>query len=240
MIMLLSWDLVLLVLLTFLKRALSIKLLSPTLHNKMELLKENTGNSFRLLGPFFSNLPFLFSFGGIVFVLLLISLTDFHLIFYIRKVLLKSYILNHLVTLILKLLDVCATLLSLLFIGTSSSLELFLLFFIGYHFDKKVYKLYNISSKTSFVSRDAVFHEHIFPFASHTGSSLPLQFFLQLTMMPFLSLLLHLLLLLFLMSSLFLHFLLLFCLLLILLLLLYLLLLLLLLLLPLYPLYYLI
>lgn len=111
--------------------------------------------------------------------------------------------------------------------------------FIGYPFDKKGYKLYNICFKTSFVSRDAVFHEHIFPFVSHTGSSLPLQFFLQLTMMPFLSLLLHLLLLLFLMTSLFLHLLLLFCLLLILLLLLYLLLLLLLLLLPLYPLYYL-
>ena len=43
--------------------------------------------------------------------------------------------------------------------------------FIGYRLDIKGYKLYDLESKTIFVSRDVQFHETIFPFRS--PSSLP-------------------------------------------------------------------
>lgn len=36
--------------------------------------------------------------------------------------------------------------------------------FLGYPFREKRYKLYNISSKSFFVCRDVVFHEHMFSF----------------------------------------------------------------------------
>ncbi|XP_070029759.1 uncharacterized protein [Nicotiana sylvestris] len=36
--------------------------------------------------------------------------------------------------------------------------------FLGYPFGKKAYKLYDLKNKSCFVSRDVVFHEHIFPF----------------------------------------------------------------------------
>lgn len=39
--------------------------------------------------------------------------------------------------------------------------------FLGYPFGIKGYKLLNLSTNTVFVSRDVVFHEHIFPFASN-------------------------------------------------------------------------
>ncbi|XP_060170885.1 uncharacterized protein LOC132601842 [Lycium barbarum] len=38
--------------------------------------------------------------------------------------------------------------------------------FIGYPFAKKGYKLYNLVSKSCFISRDVHFHEHLFPFSS--------------------------------------------------------------------------
>lgn len=38
--------------------------------------------------------------------------------------------------------------------------------FLGYPFGIKGYKLFDLSTNTIFVSRDVVFHEHIFPFAS--------------------------------------------------------------------------
>jgi len=51
--------------------------------------------------------------------------------------------------------------------------------FLGYPFGIKGYKLYDLHLHTVFVSRDVVFHEHIFPFAlkypiSPTNSILPL------------------------------------------------------------------
>lgn len=36
--------------------------------------------------------------------------------------------------------------------------------FLGYPFARKSYKLYNLTSKSYFVSRDVIFHEYIFPF----------------------------------------------------------------------------
>jgi len=39
--------------------------------------------------------------------------------------------------------------------------------FIGYPSNSKGYKLYDLINHSVFVSRDVVFHEHIFPFASH-------------------------------------------------------------------------
>jgi hypothetical protein len=41
--------------------------------------------------------------------------------------------------------------------------------FIGYPFGVKGYKLFDMSTKQFFVSRDVVFHEHIFPFYSKTS-----------------------------------------------------------------------
>ena len=38
--------------------------------------------------------------------------------------------------------------------------------FIGYPFAQKDYRLYDLDSKTVLVSRDVIFHENIFPFAS--------------------------------------------------------------------------
>nr|XP_016497696.1 PREDICTED: uncharacterized protein LOC107816489 [Nicotiana tabacum] len=43
--------------------------------------------------------------------------------------------------------------------------------FLGYSFAKRGYKLYNLVSKSSFVSRDAIFHETIFPFAQPSFTS---------------------------------------------------------------------
>ncbi|XP_070053971.1 uncharacterized protein [Nicotiana tomentosiformis] len=50
--------------------------------------------------------------------------------------------------------------------------------FLGYHFGKKVYKLYDLQNKTYFISRDVIFHDHIFPFVQYdfvtpTMSNLP-------------------------------------------------------------------
>jgi hypothetical protein len=39
--------------------------------------------------------------------------------------------------------------------------------FIGYPFAKKGYKLYNLSTNSVFVSRNVIFHETVFPFASN-------------------------------------------------------------------------
>lgn len=36
--------------------------------------------------------------------------------------------------------------------------------FLGYPFTKKGYKVYNLLAKTSFISKDVIFLEHIFPF----------------------------------------------------------------------------
>lgn len=44
-------------------------------------------------------------------------------------------------------------------------------FFIEYLHEIKGYKVYDIRSKSFFVSRDLVFHEHIFPFQSISHSS---------------------------------------------------------------------
>lgn len=43
--------------------------------------------------------------------------------------------------------------------------------FLGYPFGQKGYKLYNLTSHEIFVSRDVVFYENIFPFATHTTKS---------------------------------------------------------------------
>lgn len=43
--------------------------------------------------------------------------------------------------------------------------------FVGYPLAKKGYKLYNLSSKSVFISRDVVFFEHIFPSVSSTSIS---------------------------------------------------------------------
>ncbi|XP_075083125.1 uncharacterized protein LOC142166962 [Nicotiana tabacum] len=44
---------------------------------------------------------------------------------------------------------------------------------IGYLFGKRVYKLYNLSTKSCFVSRDVIFHERIFPFSKSSVCSCP-------------------------------------------------------------------
>ena len=41
--------------------------------------------------------------------------------------------------------------------------------FLGYPFNIKGYKLFNIQSHSIFISRDVVFHEFVFPFASNTS-----------------------------------------------------------------------
>lgn len=46
---------------------------------------------------------------------------------------------------------------------------------MGYPFAKKGYKLYNMDTKSCFISRD-VFHEHIFPFHSSNSASSPTSF----------------------------------------------------------------
>lgn len=49
--------------------------------------------------------------------------------------------------------------------------------FIGYHFNVKGYKLFDLDSHTVFVLRDVVFHESVFPYASCnpiSASALPL------------------------------------------------------------------
>ena len=52
--------------------------------------------------------------------------------------------------------------------------------FLGYPYGVKGYKLFNLETKSIFLSRDVVFHEHIFPFHSmdfhlnNTSNSLPL------------------------------------------------------------------
>ncbi|GJY26193.1 cysteine-rich receptor-like protein kinase 8 [Tanacetum coccineum] len=43
--------------------------------------------------------------------------------------------------------------------------------FIGYPAHQKGYKLYNLLTHASFVSRDVIFHEHIFPFAESSSQS---------------------------------------------------------------------
>jgi len=45
--------------------------------------------------------------------------------------------------------------------------------FIGYHFGTKGYKFYNLHTQSIVLSRDVVFHEHVFPFAinlTHTSA----------------------------------------------------------------------
>ncbi|XP_016513327.2 uncharacterized protein LOC107830311 [Nicotiana tabacum] len=42
--------------------------------------------------------------------------------------------------------------------------------FLGYPFAKKGYKLYNLTTQSCFVSRDVIFHEHIFPFLKPSPS----------------------------------------------------------------------
>lgn len=42
--------------------------------------------------------------------------------------------------------------------------------FLGYPFSKKGYKLYNLLSKLTFISRDVIFLEHIFSFSSSSPS----------------------------------------------------------------------
>ena len=44
--------------------------------------------------------------------------------------------------------------------------------FIGYSYGKKGYKLYDLDNHKTFVSRDIVFHENVFPF-SHVSSNNP-------------------------------------------------------------------
>ena len=41
--------------------------------------------------------------------------------------------------------------------------------FLGYPFNIKGYKLFDLQSHSIFISRDIIFHEKIFPFASHTS-----------------------------------------------------------------------
>jgi len=44
--------------------------------------------------------------------------------------------------------------------------------FIGYPYATKGYKLYNLHTKSDFVSRHVIFHENIFPYASHLLDSI--------------------------------------------------------------------
>ena len=41
--------------------------------------------------------------------------------------------------------------------------------FLGYPFNIKGYKLFDLQSHSIFISRDVIFHEKVFPFASHTS-----------------------------------------------------------------------
>ena len=43
--------------------------------------------------------------------------------------------------------------------------------FFGYPFNVKGYKLFYLESHTAFISRDVVFHESIFPYASLSSNS---------------------------------------------------------------------
>ena len=43
--------------------------------------------------------------------------------------------------------------------------------FLGYSFNIKGYKLFDFQSHSTFISRDVIFHENVFPFASHTSLS---------------------------------------------------------------------
>jgi len=63
--------------------------------------------------------------------------------------------------------------------------------FLGYPYNIKGYKLYDLKLNTVFVSRDVIFHEAIFPFAlknpiSSTDSVLPLPLPLHESVAPFL------------------------------------------------------
>ncbi|KAJ0018780.1 hypothetical protein Pint_11774 [Pistacia integerrima] len=43
--------------------------------------------------------------------------------------------------------------------------------FLGYNSGHKAYKMFDIQSKTVFMSRDAIFHEHSFPFKQNSPTS---------------------------------------------------------------------
>ena len=54
--------------------------------------------------------------------------------------------------------------------------------FLGYPFNIKGYKLFDLQSHSIFISRDVIFHEKVFPFASHT--SLPSSDLIPLPRIP--------------------------------------------------------
>ena len=54
--------------------------------------------------------------------------------------------------------------------------------FLGYPFNIKGYKLFDLHSHSIFISRDVTFHEKVFPFASHT--SLPSSGLIPLPSIP--------------------------------------------------------
>ena len=58
--------------------------------------------------------------------------------------------------------------------------------FLGYPFNIKGYKLFDLQSHSNFISRDVIFHEKVFPFASHT--SLPSSALIPLPSIPSISL----------------------------------------------------
>ena len=58
--------------------------------------------------------------------------------------------------------------------------------FLGYPFNIKGYKLFDLQSHSIFISRDVIFHEKVFPFASHT--SLPSSALIPLPSIPSISL----------------------------------------------------
>ena len=54
--------------------------------------------------------------------------------------------------------------------------------FLGHPFNIKGYKLFDLQSHSIFISRDVIFHENVFPFASHT--SLPSSGLIPLPSIP--------------------------------------------------------
>lgn len=101
-------------------------------------------------------------------------LSSFTFTFWGECILTTTYLINHILThiwyfphiLIYVFLVVFVMHLSLLAIVSKFDHHARASIFLGYPYGIKGYKLYDISLKYSFVSRDVIFHENIFPYSS--------------------------------------------------------------------------
>lgn len=108
---------------------------------------------------------FLLDIGKNIYSLLPIQLIGFLLESLVLKLPMRFCLGKLLHILISNPLDVCVQYIHTLTVETNCNLEQNFAFFIGYPFGKKRYKVLNLKTKQISISRNVIFHEHIYPFS---------------------------------------------------------------------------